>query len=287
MSVLINEEISLLVTSNPAVGAINRSPDGANFEIQLEDPLTIPKDAMNVKIKIDEAKIWWTVPNIIAGVNDTFYIFGDDDQAIPVPQNFVIQIPQGLYDLTGLNNALQSGLEAAGARTVDGANNPLPLLSLLADEATQKVLIRFNYPNVTADFTQTNTPREIIGADVLVYGPYAGAPLNVLMPNVAAFNQVNSFLIASDLVQKGIRVNNRYNQIIADVGIDVSPGSQIVFSPRHPAKVKANELIGAKRTNIRFRLTDDQLRPVNTNGEFWSSRFVISYDMPIVIRDAI
>ena len=139
--------------------------------------------------------------------------------------------------MTALNNSLQSGLEALGARTVDGGGNPLPLVSLAPDDATQKVLLRFNYSNVTVDFTQANTPRDILGFDPLVYGPYPGAPLNILAPKIAAFNQVNYFLIASDLVQKGIRFNNRYNQVITQVLIDVAPGSQITATPFNPVEI--------------------------------------------------
>jgi hypothetical protein len=127
---LIPQERSILITSDPAQGAINRSADGSSFEIQLDEAIQIPKEALNVQVICEESTVWWTVPNIITGINDTFYIFGDDDQVVPVPQLFVVQIPQGLYDLTGLNNALQSGLEALGARTVDAFNNPLPLVSL-------------------------------------------------------------------------------------------------------------------------------------------------------------
>ena len=276
---MVPDEISMLVSSDPSQGAVNISADGSSFEIQLDEAIEVPSDALNVNISVEEATVWWVIPNIITGQNDTFYIFGDND--VGGTQLFTVQIPQGLYDLTGLNNSLQSGLEALGARTVDGSGNPLPLVSLSPDEATQKVLLRFNYPNVTVDFQQTNTPREILGFDALVYGPFVGAPLNILAPFVAAFNQVNYFLIACDLVQKGIRFNNRYNQVITQVLIDVSPGSQIVSKPFNPAKSSAQELAGAKRTNLRFRLTDDKLRPVNTNGEYYTARIVIRYLRPV------
>ena len=278
---MVPEEISLLVSSDPSQGAVNRNKDGNAFEIQLDESIEIPKDALNVNVSVEEATVWWVVPNIITGQNDTFYIFGD--LAAGGTQLFTVKIEQGLYDLTGLNNSLQSGLEALGARTVDGSNNPLPLVSLAPDDATQKVLLRFNYPNVYVDFQPADTPREILGFDALQYGPFVTAPLNILAPNTAAFNQVNYFLIASDLVQKGIRFNNRYNQVITQVLINVAPGSQIVSTPFNPAKSSAQELAGAKRSNIRFRLTDDKLRPVNTNGEYFTCRVVIRYLRPMVI----
>jgi hypothetical protein len=276
---MIKEEVSFIVSSDPEAGAINRNVDGNQFEVQLDEPLSLPKDAVNVNLSVQEATVWWVVPNIIEGVNDKIYIFGDDDQAIPVPQLFTVTVPQGLYSGPELNTAILSGLEQLGART-----NPSPLINLGEDSATQRVIIRFNYTNVTVDFTQSDTFRDIIGFDALVYGPFALAPVNELAPNVAAFNQINYFLLTSDLVQKGLRFNNTYSQIISQVLIDVAPGSQIVSRPFNPAKTGAQQLAGSRRTNIRFRLTDDRLRDVNTNGEFFSMRIVITYMRPFVIE---
>ena len=277
---LIPEEISFLVSSDPSQGASNRSGDGSEFEIQLDDALFIPHDAVSVNVCCEEATVWWVIPNIIIGSNNRFYVFGDS--ALGVPTLYTVVIAQGLYDLNALNQSLLSGLEALGAKTLDGTTYK-PLISLSPDNATQRVIIRFNYSNVYVDFTQADTPREILGFNSAVYGPFVIVPQNLLAPNIAAFNTVNYFLIASDLVQKGIRFNNRYNQIISQVLINAAPGSQIVNTPFNPARVRAQELAGARRTNLRFRLSDDKLRPVNTNGEYWSARIVIRYFRPFTI----
>ncbi len=278
------EEISLIVSSDPDAGAINVSSDGSQFEIQLDgEGIKIPKDAINVNVSVEESTVWWVIPNIITGENDTFYIYGDNDATPAVPQLFTVVIPQGLYDLAGLNQAVQAGLESQGARTIGAGGEPLSLISLTADDATQKVRIRFNYTNVYIDFQPNNTPRQILGFDALQYGPFIAAPLSLLAPNTAQFNQVNYFLIHSDLVNKGIRFNNRYNQTVAQVLIDVAPGSQIVSTPFNPAKCNAQELAGSKRTNLRFWLTDDKQRNVNTNSEYFTARIVIHYMRPMII----
>ena len=279
---MIPEELSLLVSSDPSQGASNVSADGSSFEIQLEEPIHIPVDAVNITTSVEEATVWWVVPNVIDSQNDTFYVFGDRADG-GAAQLFTVKIEQGLYDLTGLNNSLQTGLEKAGAKVLDGTA-PKPLIQLAPDDATQKVLIRFNYTNVYVDFQPTNTLREILGFNATQVGPFVGAPVNELAPNVASFNTVNYFLIASDLVQKGIRFNNRYNQIVSQVLINVSPGSQIISTPFNPAKVPSNELAGSKRTVLRFRLTDDKLRPVNTNKEYFTARVVIRYMRPFIVE---
>lgn len=273
---MVPEEISLIVSSDPNSGAVNRSLDGSYFEIQLQDGLQIPKEALNVNISVEEATIWWVVPNIITAQNNKMYITGPD--IFDVLQNYIITIPQGLYDLSGINQTVLRELENQGAKI-----DPDPLISLTPDEPTQKVEMRFNYTTVSVNFSNSDTPRIILGFDSLIYGPYAGAPISILAPNIAQFNQVNYFLIHSDLTNKGIRFNNNYNQTISQILIDVSPGSQIVSKPFNPAKINAQELAGAIRTNLRIWLTDDQDRRVNTNGEYYTARIVIHYLKPYII----
>jgi hypothetical protein len=269
-------EDTILFSSDPDLGAINRSADGSTFEVQFDNALTIPKDAMNVSLSVEEATVWFTVPNITE-TNNKLFVFGDDN--LGNPQLFNIVIPIGLYDLPGLNNALLLQLENQGAKTT-----PDPLVNLLSDANTQKVIIRFNYANVFIDFSQPNTPREILGFLSQQYGPFPNAPINVIADEVAKFNSVNYFLIGTDLIRQGIRFNNRYAGIVSQVLIDVPPGSQIVSKPFNPPRISANELIGVKRTNIRFSLTDDLLRAVNTNTEYYSLRLVIRYLLPVVLN---
>jgi len=274
MSFTIPEEISMIVSSDPINGATNISPDGSYFEVQLQDGLSIPKDALNINISVEEATIWWSVPNVITGENDKMYITGPD--TADVITNYIITLPQGLYDLSGINAAIARELEIAGAKI-----DPDPLITLSPDEATQRVQIRFNYATVSIDFTPNDTFRVILGFNSQVYTPVPDNP--ILAPNVAAFNRVNYFLIHSDLTNKGIRFNNNYNQTIGQVLIDVAPGSQIVSRPFNPAKINAQELAGTSRTNLRFWITDDEDRRVNTNNEYWSARVVIHYLRPFVV----
>ena len=367
------QEITMIVSSDPDNGAVNRSSDGSYFEVQLQDGLNLPAEALNPTLCVEEATVWWTTPNIITGVNDRMYIQGEGalpqvigrvalgfpvgatyamtvvsvgvstlninnigggmpigvfvvgDKFRPnsgvssgieytitvitsdtataktytvsgllegnitantgdfsrvrygVLTDFIVVIPQGLYDLSGINQAIQRGLESAGAKIA-----PYSLISLSPDEPTSKVELRINYTNVSVNFTYADTPRTILGFNSNIY-TVSTAPNSVLAPNIAAFNQVNYFLIHSDLTNKGIRFNNNYNQTVAQVLIDVSPGSQIVSRPYNPARVPVPELVNAKRNNIRMWITDDNDRRINTNGEYWTARIVIRYLKPYII----
>ena len=69
--VLVPEEIDLIVSSDPANGARNPSADGSTFQILLQDGIKIPSDAKNINVSVEESTVWWVVPNIETGVNDT------------------------------------------------------------------------------------------------------------------------------------------------------------------------------------------------------------------------
>lgn len=265
-------EIPIIVDSSAAAGAINKTADGSTFEIELDDPITIPADAVNVHVQVQESTIWWVIPNIETNINDTFSL---DDGLGGGP--YVVTIAQGLYDLSGLQQAVESALVTAGAA---GGQ-----FTFLADNATQKVIIRLNATGVTVDFTVPNTFFVILGFLVTdVLGPTVVAQTDFTATNVAAFNTIDYFLIHSDIVPQGIRTNNSYNQTIAQVLIDTTPGSQIVSRPFNPPKSEAQNLIGALRRRLKFWLTtQDGVTLVDTNSESWSARVVISYthDMSI------
>ncbi len=254
--------IPIIVSSDPANGAQLLSADGSSFEINLDDPIMVPESAKECTVVCQESTVWWVVPNITTGINDAFSI---DDGGGP----YAIVVPTGLYDVTSLQNATESAVIAAGG--------PAGMFTFIADSATQRIIIRVNLAGVTIDFTGLTTFRVILGFDSQVLGPTVGASTDFPGDNQAAFNTINGFLIHSDIVSRGIRTNGRFDQIIAQVNIDVAPGSQIVSRPFLAPEAPANTLIGALRKRIRFWLTDTQNNLVNTQGEFWTTRMIIQY----------
>jgi hypothetical protein len=245
------------------------SSDGSRFSFQLNPAMEIPQEAKNVTVSAEASTIWWTVPNIIDGVNNVLSVTGPNVNDIA--QTYSVIIPQGLYDLAQIEAGVHRALEDQQAKIT-----PEPLVSFLEDNSTQRVIIRLNYINVQV-LLGPQSPYTILGFNPNTTLSRPPGPINNTAPNVAAFNTVNSFLIHSDLVNEGIRVNNTYAQVISQVLIDVAPGSQIVNTPFRPPKLSADNLRG-KRDRLEFWLTDDQNRAVNTNGEFWTTRVAIHYE---------
>lgn len=277
----IKEEIPLLISSNENLDIYNKSPDGSAFKVRLEDGLHIPKEARNINLRVEEASIWYTTPNIISGVNDRFDITGPD-QANGLIQNYLITLEQGLYSVDNLIVALENELISAGAKYIDNGVKK-PLIQFIPDTATGKLLLQINYDSVIVDFNTQRTFRDILGWDARTLGPYTGQtmPLILRPPNPAKFNQIDYYLINSSIIEQGLRVNSTYNHTIARVLIDVEPGSQIVYRPNHPTRVNADNLRGVRKSEVEFWLTSDKYERVNTNGEDWTASIVIEYYIPI------
>lgn len=261
----------LLDSGSPGVTV---SEGGSRFSFDLVPALRIPLDAKDVSLSVVSATIWWTVPNFVTGVNDSFHITGPDTLDVVTP--YVITIPQGLYSLAQLEEALLLGLAAAGAKI-----SPLPLVNLLADNSTGRIIVKLNYVTASMNFPALS-PYQRLGFnlnDTLLGTTLAnGLPLGYnLAVRTADFNPVDSFLVHSSLVDTGLRVNNAFSNVIAQVLINNAPGSQILYEPRVPSVVDASILRG----NTGFAnmwLTNSTNQPVDTNGESWSVRVVIRYN---------
>jgi len=85
------DEISLIVSSDPTQGAFNRSADGSYFEIKLDDGgIQIPKNATSCFLTTEEATVWWTTSNITSA-NNVLRISGPS--AVEVVSNHNLGFP--------------------------------------------------------------------------------------------------------------------------------------------------------------------------------------------------
>lgn len=267
----------IIFSSDPAAGAQDTTSGGDVFSVNFSDPIVVPKDAYQVEVQMIESVIWFTVPNITT-TNQNIRITGPDIN--DVLRVYDVVIPKGLYDLSALSAAILRELEAAPFKA---KQNPYPLVSFSADDATSKVILYLNYDTVQVDFSVANSVGPILGFSTLggdnPVGPLVGTPLPVTANDVARFNTINSFLVHCDLARSGIRLNNLYYQIIGNPLIDVAPGKQILYAPQYPPICEADHLKGAHRTRVKCWLTDDQNNAIDTNGEFWSFRLRLTYSI--------
>ncbi len=271
-------DIPLLLDSSTNNGATNKSADGSRFQVNLDDPIMIPSDTKSCYISVQEATIWNTVPNVLTGVNDKFYIITPDNVATQT-----VTIPQGLYGLSDLEEACKREYLSQ----VVGATDTV-WFNFIEDNSTQKVIINLPVAGVQIFFDEenlvfcVNTFRDLLGIGPFTNVPGGGVSTGdyyQVGANVAAFNILEYFLIHCDLVTQGLRFNNAYSQIISKVSITKGPGEQIVYEPRNPPRSPSTHLIGSSKNVIRLWLTDQFNNPVNTSGEDWSCRLLIEYTL--------
>ena len=268
MTQVIEKQLSFIVSSETANGALNVSDDGSTFSVQLDTPIAIPHTARNCTLEVNQADVWWVIPNISMELsNNMFYFTSTAGYGTP----YQFEIPKGLYSVASLNNLFSKELVNLGF--------PADTFVLSGDASTQKTVLTFNAANIAIDFkNHDDTPREILGFDA-EYVPVAGSTVGqtVFGDNVAAFNTVNSFLLHASLVNQGIPVNSTGASIIAKVPIDVSPGSQIVYAPRQPVRTGADNLIGLTMNRFDVWLTDRRNAAIDTNGEAFSATLVLRW----------
>jgi hypothetical protein len=275
---LVKKSIAMVFSSDPAQGArqIGTNPNSYDaFQVQFDEPIHIPKEAIECTLEVDSTVIWNNEANVVAGVNDTLRVTGPN--VSDVVTVFDIVIPEGSYSVSEFNQSVQTLLANQGSKVT-----PNPIFNITPDEATQKIDIRLNYITSVVDFTQPNSCFNLLGfLSTSILGPPSIPGESFLAPNEANFNVINYYLIASDLVSQGLRFNNTYRQIINQSEISAKPNSQIVSTPFNPAIITCPELINQVRSNVTFRLLKDDLTAANTRGEYFSLRLSINYMIPI------
>jgi hypothetical protein len=273
---------SYYFSSDPSLGARNVSADGSSFSVQLDNPIGVPREAVEAEISCTSASIWWTIFNLSADLgNNKLYLYSEWSDGINPPPagspNWTITIPDGLYSVSGLNSAM--------AREIANLGLPGNLISLGGDESTQKTTLSFSGAGYRTyiDFTPVDTFRLILGYEARqapVFANQSTDGFTELSDNVARFNTIDAFLIETDLISDGIPTNNISSGNIARVGINVSPGSLITHQPFNPDVVSARELIGQTKNAFNFRLLDQSYNRVNTNTEIWSFVVKLDYYIP-------
>ena len=270
---VIPRELSVILDSNPATGAIERTADGSGFTVQLNEPLMIPSNAINPTIDVEESAIWYSTPNVYSGgvkKNNGFRI-----RNLNVgPTNYDLIIPAGLYSVLTIQDAMNFAVQQELGISEDvielRSNDSLGRVELILDSGWE---IEFVEPGGSLS--------GILGFQFNL--TYTSGIVNIGQ-TTPKINSVNFYLIQCDLVADGIRFNNTYRQIIETVLIDVPPRDLIITRPFNPPTIDASMLAGNPRTKIRVQLLTDNLEPAATDGEYYYLRLSIRWLEPIKIE---
>jgi hypothetical protein len=272
MSTIVQSANSYFITT--AAGQLDEnvtvSADKSRVTLNLERPNNFSSASVYTTIEVEEASIWNTSPNISAALaNNKFdYLIG----GVPQPS---ITIPDGLYSVSTLNAEI--------VRQISNVPNPSTTVTMTGNSSTQKVILIFD-ATVQVDFTQPNSVRPVLGFNATLE-PAAPAPFNgftVEAPNIAAFNNTNTFNILSNIVSNGIPINNFGRSLIANIPITANVGSIVNYAPFNPTKVLINERRGKSLQQFYIQITDDDGAPL-PQTEDWS--ITITFRQSILLSD--
>jgi hypothetical protein len=268
---LVKREIAVILDSDEKSGALQKSADGSTFTVQFEQPLFIPRNAINPTLDVEESAVWFSTPNIFDGStgetpNNTFRV---ND----IANTYDLTIPQGVYDIPAIKTAINDAYTDVSGITSEF----LQILRL--NEATGKTELAVGVGAGYIEFVSPNSIANLLGFLEDTQYTQGGGPTSILYvsPNIPQVNNVNFYLIQCDLVDRGIRFNNNYNQIIETILIDVAPGEQILTRPYHPPTCMIDHIAGNPVSNVRVALLTDSLIPANTGGENYYVRISLKW----------
>lgn len=277
---IIQKEVSLVFDSGQdgiqnldPLRAPNSNDSSSVFSVQFDEPIEIPKNAIAPVLSVEEAIIYNNNPNLVNGGVVTIADVGGAN-----PQ--IINIPPGNWATDELQEqiALASGLE-----TVDiGGGSKRDQIEIVGVNALNKVQIINNSGKGGVPLKEVTFSSEfydVLGFDATQF-PIAGVANKQIVKlgtKTAQVQALNYYLVATDLIADGIRFNNDYNQIVAQVPIDANTGSAILYRPMIPAKIPVDELKGIVRSTVQVRLLKNDLTLANTFGDDWSVRFSIKW----------
>ena len=125
----------------------------------------------------------------------------------------------------------------------------------------------------TANFAQVGSIASILGFPALaIVAPSAG--YTQYGTTQAALNRNNTYLISSSLISGGIPTNSSAQGLVP---ISAVPGSQINWSAQNVLWTPATELVGQRKSNFSFRLTNELGAATPTAGESRSFTLTIRY----------
>ena len=268
---IIDRSTNYLFSSDPAAGAQNINDDGNQFSVLLNDPISIPKEAVYCSIELVSAVVVNVMPNVSEEYGNNKIVF--DHEA----KTYDFTFPDGLYALEDINAFL--------ARTFEENGLPADLFVFTGDDATQKVVMKFNNAGTQIDFLNNpNSINTLLGFDPLLYPQFAPSVggESFTSQETAKINRITSWFLHCDLARNGIPVNAVGSNIIAQVPIPAgSVGKTIGFSPFNPLPVAIDHLIGFPVNSVECRLSDQLNRDVLTLGEAFSFLVRIRYGIQV------
>ena len=263
-----------LIIVNSADGK-HLSSDGSSFDVEFD---VMIKTGGDPHLKVLSSTIWYTFPNIKTGVNDTLIV----KHGAALANTVTLTIPQGLYGIQELNDAIQHEIESTGLAAASNLGSKTAIavggnfatgqasVTITIQPAPSSQHIEIDWVNSTISpllgFT-TNTSLNA-SSGVLTQTTFSD--------NIANLAPVSSLQIRCSAARGSVVSGKTGSDVIASVQIDASVGHQIMYAPSVTPRIAAPAFTdGIQR--MRMRLTDQDGNDINTQGEYWSATLLLEW----------
>ena len=200
--------------------------------------------------------------NISAALGNNKLYYSND---ILLPMKFTITIPDGSYSFNDLNAFIKAELISQN----NGGTPGLPIFSLVANYATNKVGIQFSATDINwyVHF-DADSPFVLMGFTVLQDIPVTLANTAYYLemgPNIAQFNNITNIKVVTNLSNDSIS-NTNQSAVILTCTPTVSVGSTQQFEVQNLLWLRSTPLED-KVTEIKINILDQLDRPVNLSED--------------------
>jgi hypothetical protein len=263
---------SFIVSSNPALGAVDRSANGADFSVDYPTPFYIPRNATNITVHSPLSNIWNTTLNVSAALANNTFTFSDDGTVW-----VTITVPNGRYSIPGLSQAINR--EASIVTNHAAAD----VFSIVGDNSTQNSTIFISKAGWQIDFPANGSIRSLLGFDAqlipAVYNTPA-TPVQRVSDQNANFGDLTAFVISSSLCEGGdIVLGSRLSSVMHIAPIKSVPGFISTHESAQPFRISTPRLRGAELSRIDFRLSDQIGQTLDTNESYYLFLVVIEFEI--------
>lgn len=240
------------------------SSDNGNSIVQYFNPPIVLDSKKKYVMRLINATMFFTFANIYNTTTSDHTKNNILNFSIGAT-NYTITIPEGLYDISSLSNAISNALVNLGL-----ASNTI----VLSGEApTQRSIIQLNNANASVNFS-TSSIRSILGFNAITIGPGVSGTF-YYSNSTAQFNTLSEILVHATCCN-GFKNNSgnisNNSDVIASVLINTGISSQIIYDPNQAINVPIYQ---NTLDSVTFYFTDQENRAL-INNEPWTLTLVIS-----------
>lgn len=240
------------------------SGDSGSSITQYFNPPIVLNNKKKYVMRLINATMFFTFPNIYNTTTSDHNKNNTLQFSIGATQ-YNLTIPEGLYDISSLSNAISNLL----------VNNGLAANSIVlsGDAPTQRSIVQINNVNLSINWTNSLL-RTVLGFNAGTIGPSISGTY-YYSNNVARFNTLSELLVHASCCtnfRNNTGTISSNSDVVASVLINTGISSQIIYDPNQAINVEISQYV---LDSVNFYVTDQENRSI-INNEVWTLQFVIS-----------